>query len=133
MPKTLHLIITEDPDGGGYTAECAEMPGCITEADTLDNLYRNWAEASSLWLEAAREEKSEERKIMSLTYTYWQDPKDGLWVGYWNDYPDFLTQGHNLEELQFMLRDLRDGINVMVEKGEIPSALPCHSGVMELP
>lgn len=44
-------------------------------------------------------------------------------VGYWNDYPDYLTQGHDLAELQYMLRDLRDGINVMVREGEIPSAV----------
>lgn len=48
---------------------------------------------------------------MSLSYTYWQDPKDGLFVGYWNDYPDFPTQGHDLPELQLMLRDIRALIN----------------------
>lgn len=68
---------------------------------------------------------------MSIPYTYWQDPKDGMFVGYWNDYPDYPTQGHDLAELQYMLRDLREGINVMVREGEIPSAEPCHSGVME--
>ena len=50
-------------------------------------------------------------KEMKLSYTYWQDPKDGLFVGYWNDYPDFPTQGHDLAELQFMLRDIRSLIN----------------------
>ena len=69
---------------------------------------------------------------MSIPYTYWQDPKDGLWVGYWNDYPDFPTQGHDLAELQYMLRDLRNGIEVMVSEGEIPSAIPCQCGAMEL-
>ena len=44
---------------------------------------------------------------MSLTYTYWQEP-DGMYLGYWNDYPDYMTQGHDLQELQFMLRDIRD-------------------------
>lgn len=48
---------------------------------------------------------------MEIPYTYWQDPKDGLWVGFWNDYPDFPTQGHDLAELQFMLRDIRAFIN----------------------
>ena len=33
-----------------------------------------------------------------------------MWLGYWNDYPDYLTQGHDLGELQFMLRDVRDAI-----------------------
>ena len=37
--------------------------------------------------------------------------KDGLFVGYWNDYPNFPTQGHDLPELQFMLRDIRALIN----------------------
>lgn len=67
---------------------------------------------------------------MQLPYTYWQDPKDGLWIGYWNDYPDYLTQGHDLAELQFMLRDLRNGINVMISNGEIHSS-SIHSGVLE--
>ena len=47
---------------------------------------------------------------MSATYTYWQDEKDGMWLGYWNEYPDYMTQGHTLDELQYMLRDIRDAI-----------------------
>ena len=67
------------------------------------------------------------KKVMSVTYTYWQDPKDGLFVGYWNDYPDFPTQGHDLPELQFMLRDIRALINdgTLVDE-------PRKVGVMEL-
>ena len=63
---------------------------------------------------------------MQLAYTYWQDPKDGLWVGYWNDYPDFPTQGHDLSELQFMLRDIRTLINDGTLVGT-----PRNVGVME--
>ena len=47
---------------------------------------------------------------MSATYTYWQDPKDGMWLGYWNDYPDYMTEGHSLDELKYMLLDIRDAI-----------------------
>ena len=28
---------------------------------------------------------------MSGEITYWQDPSDGKWLGYWNDYPDYMT------------------------------------------
>lgn len=35
------------------------MPGCVTEADTLTELYSNWSEVSSLWLEAAKEQMAE--------------------------------------------------------------------------
>ncbi len=68
---------------------------------------------------------------MQIPYTYWPVPEGGF-VGYWNDYPDYLTEGDTLDDLRYMLRDLREGINVMVAEGEIPSAAPCHSEVMEL-
>lgn len=47
---------------------------------------------------------------MGAAYTYWQDPKDGMWLGYWNDYPDYQTEGRTLDELQYMLRDIMDAI-----------------------
>ena len=67
---------------------------------------------------------------MCIPYTYWP-AKEGGYIGYWNDYPDYLTEGETVKELEYMLRDLRNGINVMVSAGEIPSAMPCSSGVME--
>ena len=63
---------------------------------------------------------------MAYSYTYWQDA-DGWYVGYWNDYPDHSTQGRSLEELQFMLRDLRSIINEGVFNEE-----PRICGVMEM-
>ena len=71
-----------------------------------------------------------DKQKMNIPYTYWP-AKEGGFIGYWNDYPDYLTEGDTLDELQYMLRDLRNGINVMVSEGEIPSAVPCCSGVME--
>lgn len=65
--------------------------------------------------------------MMQIPYTYWQDPKDGLWVGYWNDYPDFPTQGHDLHELQVMLRDVR----ALIDDGTLVDE-PRSVGVMEM-
>ena len=45
---------------------------------------------------------------MSASFTYWQDPKDGMFLGYWNEYPDYQTQGHSLAELKEMLMDIRE-------------------------
>jgi predicted RNase H-like HicB family nuclease len=42
---------------------------------------------------------------MEVTYTFWE-ADDGWFVGYLNDYPDHLTQGQNLEELEIMLADV---------------------------
>ena len=68
---------------------------------------------------------------MQIPYTYWP-AKDGGYIGYWNDYPEYLTEGESVQELQYMLRDLREGIDVRVANGEIPSAAPCFSGMMEM-
>ncbi len=39
-----------------------------------------------------------------LKYIYWQD--EGMWLGYLEEYPDYMTQGKSLEELQDNLRDI---------------------------
>ena len=56
---------------------------------------------------------------MSIPYTYWQEP-DGYWLGYWNDYPDQMTQGRTLVELRRMLRSLRADIMEMIADGRDP-------------
>ena len=43
--------------------------------------------------------------MLELEYTYTEDP-DGWLVGYLNIYPECLTQGKDLAELEFMLADL---------------------------
>ena len=42
--------------------------------------------------------------MTSLKYTYWQD--DEMWLGYLQEYPDYMTQGETIEELQENLRDI---------------------------
>ena len=42
---------------------------------------------------------------MEVAYTYWEDD-DGFFVGFLNIYPDHLTQGHDLAELEEMLSDI---------------------------
>ena len=63
---------------------------------------------------------------MSIPYTYWQEPS-GFWLGYWNDYPDHMTQGHTLGELQNMLRDLRE----IILSGDLGDEVPRSTGVLE--
>jgi len=42
---------------------------------------------------------------MEAAYTYWE-VDDGWLVGYLNSYPDHLTQGRDLAELEEMLADV---------------------------
>ena len=46
-------VIVHSAEGGGYWAEVPDLPGCFTEADTLDELNANLHEAISLYLEDA--------------------------------------------------------------------------------
>lgn len=41
----------------------------------------------------------------SMKYTYWQDEE--MWLGYLDDYPDYITQGETEEELRENLLDIR--------------------------
>ena len=52
---------------------------------------------------------------MKLKYIYWKD--DDYWLGYPEEYPDYITQGKSLEELKENLKDLY----IELESGNIPS------------
>ncbi|MGK7914989.1 MAG: type II toxin-antitoxin system HicB family antitoxin [Prochloraceae cyanobacterium] len=41
---------------------------------------------------------------MKKKYVYWQD--DGIWLGYFEEYPDYWTQGETEEELKENLLDI---------------------------
>ena len=44
----------------------------------------------------------------TVRYVYWQD--GGMWLGYLEEYPDYLSQGETLAELQANLKDILDDI-----------------------
>lgn len=37
-------------------------------------------------------------------YVYWEE--DSIWIGYFEEYPDYMTQGETLEELKENLKDI---------------------------
>jgi len=52
--------------------------------------------------------------MTTARYVYWLD--GNYWLGYFEEFPDYLTQGESLEDLQDHLKDLyRD-----LTSGEIP-------------
>jgi hypothetical protein len=42
--------------------------------------------------------------MKDAAFTYWQDGEH--WIGYLDEFPDYLTQGSSLEDLQAHLADL---------------------------
>ena len=56
MARTFHVLIEQDEDGG-YVGKVAELQGCLSQGDTLDELMKNIKEAIELRLEVQAEEK----------------------------------------------------------------------------
>jgi hypothetical protein len=50
-----------------------------------------------------------------VKFTYWQDGQ--MWLGYLEEYPDYMTQGNTLDELEENLRDIYNE----VASGNIPN------------
>jgi len=51
----------------------------------------------------------------SLNYTYWQDEE--MWLGYLDEYPDYMTQGETMDELKENLIDIYKDLT----NGHIPA------------
>lgn len=56
------------------------------------------------------------RIMKGLRYVYWQDGQ--FWLGYLEEFPDYITQGESMEDLREHLRDLY----VDLSSGHIPAA-----------
>lgn len=54
LPYKVEVIPEEDD--AGFTALLPDLPGCMTSADTLDELWPMIEEAKQAWIEAALEE-----------------------------------------------------------------------------
>jgi predicted RNase H-like HicB family nuclease len=62
-------VVFEPQDEGGYTAYVPDLPGCISEGDTLEEATAMIQEAMALYLDARRERgwslpKIEHRKLV---------------------------------------------------------------------
>ena len=52
--------------------------------------------------------------MSTARYVHWQD--GDMWLGYLDEFPDYMTQGESLAELEENLRDLYKDLT----SGEIP-------------
>ena len=52
--------------------------------------------------------------MKTMKYVYWQDGT--MWLGYLEEFPDYMTQGKSLKELQENLKDIYEEVT----SGNIP-------------
>jgi len=57
MSLAYPVRIYPEPDGSGYTAEIPDLPGCITCADTLEELWVMIEDAKRTWIEGSLAER----------------------------------------------------------------------------
>ncbi len=60
--------VVHKAEEGGYWAEVPALPGCVTQAESKEELRRNLREAIEVWLEAGTPESAEnqEDEILEL-------------------------------------------------------------------
>ena len=54
MQRMFKILLEQDEEDGGYTVTVPELPGCITEGDTLQEAFDNAQEAIIGYLEALK-------------------------------------------------------------------------------
>lgn len=54
-PKVAHhefqVLLTPDPDAGGYVVSCPSLPGCYSQGDSVEDALSNIKEAIELTVE----------------------------------------------------------------------------------
>ena len=65
---------------------------------------------------------------MQLSFTYWE-AREGGYIGYLNQYPDYWTQGESIAELEKMLVSLYNDMQF----DEMQAPVPEHTGLVAIP
>ncbi|MFH1545629.1 MAG: type II toxin-antitoxin system HicB family antitoxin [archaeon] len=65
MEKQFDVLIERDEDGV-YVASVPELPGCYTQADSLDELVKNVKEAIEAYLESMKKEERTKTEFVGI-------------------------------------------------------------------
>lgn len=58
-------VTPHEIEGGGYWAEIEELPGCVAQANTLEELEANLAQAALDWLRETPEKTEEDARQLA--------------------------------------------------------------------
>jgi len=63
MPMAKYTIVYTEEAEGGFSGRCLELPGAISQGETLEELERNMTDAVQLILASIYEEAHEKKKM----------------------------------------------------------------------
>jgi predicted RNase H-like HicB family nuclease len=64
-----YTVVLESQEGGGFTVQCVEIPGAISQGENKDEALANIKEAIELVLEVQREELQKKTHAIRLEIT----------------------------------------------------------------
>jgi len=70
MKRTFAVVLTPDPDDGGYVVTVPALPGCVTEGDTYEEALQNAREAIALYLEYMQDKGEQIDTVPPATITF---------------------------------------------------------------
>lgn len=62
FPKRQFTVRYQEEEDGGFSGQCLELPGAISQGETLDELKENMRDAISLILESIKEDADSQDK-----------------------------------------------------------------------
>lgn len=75
----LFTVLVHEDEDGGYWGECLELPGAISQGDTLDEMDRNIREAIELVLEVKLEDGEDISNLKPHEPAQGSDPSVRRW------------------------------------------------------
>ena len=60
--RELEVVLTPEPEAGGFSVACPELPGCHSQGETEEEALEMIQDAATGWLEVAAERKADKPK-----------------------------------------------------------------------
>ncbi len=68
IPSYVYTVVVHEAEEGGYWGEVLELPGCVSQGETLEELNVNIKEAIEAVLQVQRREITEEAHTESFKF-----------------------------------------------------------------
>jgi predicted RNase H-like HicB family nuclease len=75
----ISTVLVHEDETGGYWGECLELPGCVSQGETLDEMDRHIREAIALVLEVKLEDGENLSNLKAGAPALGDDPSVRRW------------------------------------------------------